>query len=182
MELSSWRAWRNWTPSRATSGQPWSGAWKTTRRPGAQLAGAMFWYWHLRGPWSDGYAWLQRALAAASRGSKALRALLLSRAGHLAWALRDANRGVPYCEESIALYRELGDQEEMAFPLATLADLKFGQADRGARDSPVAGEPGSIPASRQQVGKPPCARATWIDLYLCRGAVRPSKRLFSKRV
>jgi tetratricopeptide (TPR) repeat protein len=37
---------------------------------------------------------------------------------------------VPYCEESIALYRELGDEEGMAFPLATLADLGFGQADR----------------------------------------------------
>ena len=50
---------------------------------GARLAGAMFWYWHLRGLVVDGYAWLQRALAAASGGTKALRALLLSRAGHL---------------------------------------------------------------------------------------------------
>jgi predicted ATPase/predicted Ser/Thr protein kinase len=95
----------------------------------AQLAGAMFWYWHLRGIWPDGYAWLQRALAVASGGSKRLRALLLSSAGHLAWASRDAHRGVAYCQESIALYRELGDQEGMAFPLATLADPGFGQAD-----------------------------------------------------
>jgi predicted ATPase/DNA-binding SARP family transcriptional activator len=98
---------------------------------GAQLAGAMFWYWHLRGLWADGYAWLQRALAAASGGSKALRALLLSRAGYLAWALRDTNRVVPYCEESIALYRELGDQEGLAYPLATLGFFaSFHQTDR----------------------------------------------------
>jgi predicted ATPase len=87
---------------------------------GAQLAGALFWYWYSRSVWADGYAWLQRALAVASGGSKVLRALLLSRAGYLAWALRDTNRVVPYCEESIALYREVGDEEGMAFPLSTL--------------------------------------------------------------
>jgi predicted ATPase/DNA-binding SARP family transcriptional activator len=87
---------------------------------GAQLAGAMFWYWQLRSLWADGYAWLQRALAVTAGGSKALRASLLSRAGYLAWTLRDTNRVVPYCEESIAMYRELGDQEGMAFALATL--------------------------------------------------------------
>jgi predicted ATPase len=96
---------------------------------GAQLAGTMFWYWHLRGL-LDGYVWLQRALAAASGGTKPLRALLLSRAGYLAWQLRDASRVVPYCEESIALFRELGDQEGMAFPLATLGLFAyFHQAD-----------------------------------------------------
>jgi len=96
--------------------------WGLENRPeaGAQLAGAMFWYWHLRSLWADGYAWLQRALAVTGGGSGPLRALLLSRAGYLAWSLRDTNRVVPYCEESIALYRELGDQEGMAFALATL--------------------------------------------------------------
>jgi predicted ATPase len=98
---------------------------------GARLAGAMLWYWHLRGLWADGYAWLQRALAITSGESKALRALLLSRAGYLAWQLRDTNRTVPYCEESIALYRELGDEEGMAFALATLGFyVTFEQTDR----------------------------------------------------
>jgi predicted ATPase len=98
---------------------------------GAQLAGAMFWYWHLRGFWADGFAWLQRALAVTSGGTKALRASLLARAGYLAMALRQMDRVVPYCEESIALYRELGDPEEAAFSLATLGMLStyFGQAD-----------------------------------------------------
>jgi len=92
---------------------------------GAQLAAALFWYWHLRTVWADGYVWLQRALAAASGGTKPLRALLLSRAGYLASVLRDANRVVPYCEESIALYRERGDEEGMAFPLATLGGFVY---------------------------------------------------------
>jgi predicted ATPase len=92
---------------------------------GARLAAALSWYWHLRGRWPDGYAWLQRALAVASGGSKALRALLLSRAGYLASVLRDADRVVSYSEESIALYRELGDQEGMAFALATLVVVAF---------------------------------------------------------
>jgi predicted ATPase/DNA-binding SARP family transcriptional activator len=91
----------------------------------AQLAGAMFWNWHLRGRYADGYIRLQRALAVTSGESKALRALLLSRAGYLARWLGDANRAVRYCEESIALYRELGDQEGIAFPLAALGSLVF---------------------------------------------------------
>jgi len=99
---------------------------------GAQLAGAMFWYWHVRGFWADGYAWLQRALVVTSGGSKALRALLLSRAGYLAQELRDTNRGVRYCEESIALYRELGDQEGVAYALAGLGILVF--FDQGDRE------------------------------------------------
>jgi predicted ATPase len=98
---------------------------------GAQLAGALFWYWYSRSVWADDYAWLQRALAVASGGTKPLRALLLSRAGFLAWSLRDTNRVVPYCEESIALYRELGDEEGMAFPLATLGLFAIShQADK----------------------------------------------------
>jgi non-specific serine/threonine protein kinase len=98
---------------------------------GAQLAGAMFWNWHLRGVLADGYAWLQRALAAASGASKALRALLLSRVGHLAHEMRDLDRGVCYFEESIALYRELGDQEGLAYALSELGMLVFfDQADR----------------------------------------------------
>jgi predicted ATPase/DNA-binding SARP family transcriptional activator len=101
---------------------------------GAQLAAAMFWYCHLRGLFPDGYAWLQRALAAAPGGTKALRALLLSRAGYLAWESRDTNRVVPYCEEGIALSRELGDQEGMAFSLGSLGLLVYfneGDSERG---------------------------------------------------
>jgi non-specific serine/threonine protein kinase len=98
---------------------------------GARLAGAMFWYWHLRSLWADGYAWLQRALAAASGGNQRLRALLLSRAGQLGWESGDTSRGVAYCEESIALFRELRDQEGMAFSLATLGSCTYvDQADR----------------------------------------------------
>ncbi|MEJ2734596.1 MAG: BTAD domain-containing putative transcriptional regulator [Anaerolineae bacterium] len=98
---------------------------------GAQLAGAMFWNWHLRGILADGYAWLQRALAMTSGGSKALRALLLSRAGHLAHEMRYIHRGVRYFEESIALHRELGEPEGVAYALSELGLLLFfDQADR----------------------------------------------------
>jgi predicted ATPase/DNA-binding SARP family transcriptional activator len=98
---------------------------------GAQLAGALFWNWHLRGRLADGYAWLQRALAVTSGGTKALRASLLSRVGHLAHEMRDVDRGVRYCEESIVLYRGIGDQEGLAYALTELAEFVFfDQADR----------------------------------------------------
>jgi tetratricopeptide (TPR) repeat protein len=57
--------------------------------------------------------------------------LLLSGAGHMAHEMRDTNRGVRYHEESIALYRELGDQEGLAYALSELGMLLFfDQADR----------------------------------------------------
>ncbi len=33
MALNSWKAWRSWMPSRATSGQHWSGEWKAAWKP-----------------------------------------------------------------------------------------------------------------------------------------------------
>jgi predicted ATPase/DNA-binding SARP family transcriptional activator len=98
---------------------------------GAQLAAALWFYWHLRNLTADGYAWLRRALTAASGGTKRLRALLLSRAAHLAADERASNRLVLYCEESISLFRELQDQEGVAFALAALGYFEcFHQANR----------------------------------------------------
>jgi predicted ATPase len=88
---------------------------------GARLAAALFWYWHLRPAYlADGYLWLRKALASGAGRPKPLRALLLARAGGLALELGDDSRTVKYCQESIALFREIGDRAGTAFPLATL--------------------------------------------------------------
>jgi len=95
----------------------------------------LFWYWHLRVD-LDGYAWLQKALATDARAAP-LRAMLLARAGHLAYQYRDASRITIYCEESLALFREIGDTAGMAFPLASLGGFACLQQFDSARGKPL---------------------------------------------
>jgi tetratricopeptide (TPR) repeat protein len=105
---------------------------------GARLAAALFWYWHLRpANQADGYLWLRKALASEAGRRKSLRALLLARAGHMAFELGDASRVVNTCQESVALFRELGDRAGTAHPLATLGSFVcIDQAD-SARGKPL---------------------------------------------
>jgi predicted ATPase len=101
---------------------------------GARLAAALFWYWHLRPVHrADGYLWLQRALASEAGRPKPLRAQLLARAGHMSLVVGGASRSVKTCQESIALFRELGDRAGTAFPLATLGAFVCVQQADSAR-------------------------------------------------
>jgi predicted ATPase/class 3 adenylate cyclase len=78
---------------------------------GLRLAGYLWRFWQLRGHLAEGRRWTDELLAMpAARNRTASRAKALSAAGSLAYWLRDTNslRG-PY-EESLAIYRELGDR------------------------------------------------------------------------
>ncbi|MCC6189407.1 MAG: helix-turn-helix domain-containing protein [Anaerolineales bacterium] len=55
---------------------------------GMRLAGALGWYWHLRGHWREGRQWLARLLAQPG-GAADARARALCAAGLLAWAQDD---------------------------------------------------------------------------------------------
>lgn len=86
--------------------------WSLTRdvERGLRLAGALTWYWNLRGHWSEGPAWLSRLLAAPllarSPGFAAARAKALTAAASLAfWGSNDYTTARRWLEEAIALYR-----------------------------------------------------------------------------
>jgi len=78
-----------------------------------RLAGALWQYWFLRGQWSEGRRWLEEALSLASKAEvhPALRAKALYGAARLVRQQYDFARARALCEQSITLYRELGDQE-----------------------------------------------------------------------
>jgi predicted ATPase/DNA-binding CsgD family transcriptional regulator len=78
-----------------------------------RLAGALWQYWFLRGQWSEGRRWLEEALSLASKAEVplALRAKVLYAAARLMRHQYDFARARALCEQSITLYRELGDQE-----------------------------------------------------------------------
>ena len=76
-----------------------------------RLAGALHWFWHVRGHFAEGRAWLEQALAASPASSAPIPASLLAQAhgviGHLAIDQSDAAAALPHAERSLALWRDL---------------------------------------------------------------------------
>jgi predicted ATPase/DNA-binding SARP family transcriptional activator len=86
-----------------------------------QLAGALAPFWQVRGHASLGRRWLDAALAAAGPDADPrLRAIALDGAGQLAQAQADHDAQRNYQEESLAIWRSLGDDGRTASCLGDL--------------------------------------------------------------
>jgi predicted ATPase/class 3 adenylate cyclase len=103
-----------------------------------RLAGAAAYFWELRGYWSEGYKWLDQALALASRSdgagvadaNVAARAKALYGAGRLLFASRiepPASRAL--VEESLHSWRALGDKWWMAAALEHVGFMLMWEGD-----------------------------------------------------
>src|SRR4029077_18301036 len=85
------------------------------------LAGALAPFWLVRGPIALARTALDAALAAAGPGADTrLRAIALDGAGQLAAVQADHDAQRRYQQESLAIWRELGDDLQVA---STLSDL-----------------------------------------------------------
>jgi predicted ATPase/class 3 adenylate cyclase len=97
---------------------------------GQQLAAALWWSWDLNGHLSEAYEWLQNLLALNPNEKTLLRAKLLSGAGWFAQLLGFGEQIITqYCEASIVLFRQLGDEQSAALPLVTLANVAVSHSD-----------------------------------------------------
>jgi tetratricopeptide (TPR) repeat protein len=106
--------------------------WSLQSNPsmGQQLAAALWWSWDLGGHLIEGYQWLEKMLAVNPKEKTPIRAKLLAGAGWLARLLRYEEQIVTrYCEASIALSRELGDEYSAALPLTTLVYRAVARSD-----------------------------------------------------
>jgi len=131
-------------------------SWSVERKEAAtalRLGGALWRFWLLQGHLSEGHEWLEKALAievpqagcltgTESEGlttqvSSAVRAKALNGAGILAHSQGDYRQAKVLCEESLALFRELGEKRGMAASLNGLG-LIVGQATRARNDYAVA--------------------------------------------
>ena len=92
---------------------------------GQELAGALFWSWYLNGHLSEGYEWTKKMLAVSAGEETLIRAKLLSEAGWFTQMLRYQGAAKKLLEESIALFRKLGDEIGTAFPLGALAWVSY---------------------------------------------------------
>ena len=103
---------------------------------GLRLAGALGNFWYVHGHRSEGLNWLETTLAARTGGLDAARAKALVEAGALASQQGDFARGAALLEESLTLYRAMGDPHAIARALRELGDAAMRLGDY-ARATPL---------------------------------------------
>jgi non-specific serine/threonine protein kinase len=107
-------------------------AWTLSRGDGAtalRLAGALWYYWYLRGYVGEGRRWLERALPAGADAPLAARALALNGLGAFVSLQDSVAQGRLVLAESLALWRNLADAGQCARLLNNLALMAFNQGD-----------------------------------------------------
>lgn len=107
----------------------WSGVDESCGDAGLRLAGALWWFWHVHGYFSEGLVWLESMLSRSRDASASARAKALAGAGFLAHRHGDYDGSSRLCTESLALYRELGDVTAMGRPLHILGAIAEVQGD-----------------------------------------------------
>jgi predicted ATPase/class 3 adenylate cyclase len=96
---------------------------------GLRLATALGRFWRLHSHLSEGLRWLDATLDAAAAAPPALRARALLRMGTLALAFEHTAQATPLLEESLSLFRQLGDQQSVAAALGELGHLALARCD-----------------------------------------------------
>ncbi len=101
---------------------------------GMQLAGALGWFWNIRGYVSEGRSWIERVLTLGKDIRSAARVKMLNSAGSLAWAQGDLTHALAYLEESIEIARELGSDHtwDLAMALGNYGNVVMYRRDRKA--------------------------------------------------
>jgi predicted ATPase/predicted Ser/Thr protein kinase len=96
---------------------------------GLRIAGALLRFWSVRGQMSEGRTWLDQALAQDGSVRGAVRAKALYAAAYAALGQGDYSEAFRLFEESLALYRRLGDISGVARSLAQLGWLLIARGE-----------------------------------------------------
>lgn len=103
---------------------------------GLRLAGALFWFWLLRGYTNEGRRWLEEMLTLAGEsGRTRAHAKALWAIGFLAVGQGDLIAGRSRLDESLAIFREQDDQKGIADALLGLGRTAYYQGDYAAARS-----------------------------------------------
>lgn len=95
-----------------------------------RLTGALGRFWIMHGHWSEGYQWISQLLSSSDQVVVPVRAKALLTAGMLALYHDDYERRVTLCEESLQLYRALGDKRGIASALNELGRIARSKGKR----------------------------------------------------
>ena len=88
-----------------------------------RLAGALRQFWEVRGHWSEGRTFLERALAESKGVAVPVQVKALKAAAHLAFIQSANHRAEALYEECLAKCREVGDTAGMALSLRRLGAI-----------------------------------------------------------
>jgi len=94
-----------------------------------RLASALWWFWHVRGYLSEGRTWLSKALAGSPGTVARARARALYGAGFLAWRQGEFDQAQALGQESLDVFRALGDRLGMASAISLLEQVARAQGD-----------------------------------------------------
>ena len=101
--------------------------WSLARPDGAEvgirLAGALQWFWFLRGPVTEGREWLERTLSRGAGVPAAARARALAGLGMFHWRLDSYANARTALEESLTLARGLANGSAIGYALHHLAHV-----------------------------------------------------------
>jgi len=106
----------------------WSRQEKKCAEAGLRLAGACWRFWNIRGYWSEGREHLQAILSQEAAGPQTpARARALNAVGHMAFDQGDYTAARAFYEESLAIFRKLGDKQGIALSLGNLGNVAYSQ-------------------------------------------------------
>jgi predicted ATPase/DNA-binding XRE family transcriptional regulator len=91
---------------------------------GVRFTSAFWWFWNVRGHFSEGRGWLDRALAQDGDTLTAVRAWALHGAGVLAWNQGDYVTARAFHDASLAIGRSIGDQRIIGHALRAIGNLE----------------------------------------------------------
>ena len=97
-----------------------------------RLGTALWWFWYAQEHLHEGWNALSRALDRSEGVAVPLRARALWAAGSLAGSLGHVEQGEVLCQESLALFREIGDTQGMSDATFHLAHIAFARWDLAA--------------------------------------------------
>ncbi len=135
-EYENLRTALRWLVERAETGMKGEQAEMALR-----LGGALWGFWTVRGRWSEGRSFLERALATGKGAVASVRAKALNAAGMLAYLQNDHAQAEALCSESLALFRELAARSpgDSTFKLGIASSLiRLGQVAKVRRNYPAA--------------------------------------------
>jgi predicted ATPase len=97
---------------------------------GLRLAGALGWYWYLRGSQNEGRTWLEAVLAqSASSDRSVVRGVAIFGAGMLAYFVGDIAAAALQEEEALSIAHDVGDKRLMAYSGLMLGLVRLSQGD-----------------------------------------------------
>jgi predicted ATPase/class 3 adenylate cyclase/DNA-binding CsgD family transcriptional regulator len=97
-----------------------------------RLGTALWWFWYAQEHLHEGWNVMERALERSEGVAEPLLAKALWAAGSLAASLGHVERGEVLCQESLALFREIGDTQGMGDATFHLAHIAFARWDLAA--------------------------------------------------